>query len=91
MPVYVDNARIPFGRMKMCHMLADTLGELHAMAARIGLRRRWFQSQASVPHYDVSLSKRQLAVDAGAVELDRRQMGQLVLRLRRESKQGEGS
>lgn len=85
MSVYVDDAKIPYGRMKMCHMLADTEDELHRMADRIGVKRRWFQQQASVPHYDVSLSKRRLAVEAGAVELGRRDVGKLIQRLRREA------
>ena len=51
MPVYVDNQKNPYGRMKMCHMLADTLEELHAMADLIGIKRKWFQNE-STPHYD---------------------------------------
>lgn len=54
--------------MVMCHMIADTLDELHAMADRIGIRRKWFQSQSSTPHYDICKAKRALAVKAGAVE-----------------------
>lgn len=44
MTVYVDDMRAPFGRMKMCHMVADSDAELHAMAARIGVARRWHQA-----------------------------------------------
>lgn len=75
MPVYVDNMRAPFGRMLMCHMVADTLDELHAMADRIGVARRWYQGPPVTrwPHYDIALSKRALAVVAGAQEIKRRE------------------
>lgn len=63
MTVYVDDMRAPFGRMIMCHMIADTSKELHAMAARIGVARRWCQYPGTwKEHYDVCLSKREVAV-----------------------------
>lgn len=71
MAVYVDDARHPFGRMLMGHMLADTLGELHDMARAIGMQRRWYQP-LSHPHYDVSLERRAVAVSLGALQVDRR-------------------
>ena len=76
MAVYVDKARHPFGRMVMCHMMADTLEELHAMADQIGVARRWFQNKRS-PHYDICLSKRALAVGNGAVECGREKIVEL--------------
>lgn len=48
-------------------MTADTLDELHALADAIGLRRAWFQKRARVPHYDLTPSKRELALRAGAI------------------------
>lgn len=54
--------------MVMCHMLADTVAELHEFAARIGLRREWFQD-GSAPHYDVCKSRRVTAIKLGAIEL----------------------
>jgi hypothetical protein len=73
MSVYVDKGSISFRGMKMAHMIADTLEELHTMAAAIGMQRRWFQAAppASFPHYDVSQSKRALAIAKGTIECDR--------------------
>lgn len=72
MSVYVDTPQWQFGRMVMCHMVADSLDELHDMAARIGVQRRWFQDCYSAQHYDICKSKRALAVEAGAIECGRR-------------------
>jgi hypothetical protein len=75
MSVYVDDMRARFGRMVMCHMVADTLDELHAMADRIGVARRWHQGPPTGrwPHYDIALSKRALAVAAGALPIRQRE------------------
>ena len=85
MSVYVDKARNQFGRMVMCHMIADTLEELHAMADKIGMKRAWFQGNASWPHYDLSLTKKAAAIANGAIELDRRPFHEVLKRLRREA------
>lgn len=79
MTVYVDDAQHAFGRMIMCHMFSPNLEQLHAMADRIGIARRWFQDprtmpKVSWPHYDIAKGKRTLAVKFGAVECDRYQM-----------------
>ncbi len=66
MAVYIDNAQHKFGRMKMSHMMADTLEELHDMAQIIGLKREWFQDKR-YPHYDVSKAKRREAIEHGAI------------------------
>lgn len=71
MTVYVDDMRAKFGRMVMCHMIADTEAELHAMADQIGVDRRWYQGD----HYDIALSKRAKAVEFGAAEVTWRQLG----------------
>jgi len=93
MAVYVDDMRAAYGRMVMCHMLADTDDELHAMAARIGVARRWWQSpeKTSGSHYDIALSKRALAVAAGAVEITMRQAGAMNIRRRRTGQLGDPS
>lgn len=77
MTVYVDDAKHPYGRMMMmmCHMIADNRKELFEMADRIGVRRKWLQ-KAGTPHehFDICLSKRELAVMAGAVEVTSREL-----------------
>jgi hypothetical protein len=75
MTVYVDDVRIParVGRIsaRWSHLMVgpyDDIAELHAFAARIGLRRSWFQNKPwPRAHYDVTESKRQQAIAAGAV------------------------
>lgn len=83
MAVYVDDMyRTPmgrFGRMKMSHMVGDTEAELHAMADRIGLPRRWYQGD----HYDVGMAMREKAIAAGAVPLSMRDLGMIVIGKRR--------
>lgn len=75
MSVYVDwlcrHGWVMRGRpVESCHLLADTLDELHAFAKKIGLKRSWFQN-GSAPHYDLTASRRSEAVRAGAIELTR--------------------
>lgn len=55
-----------------CHLFdtEDDLDALHAFAAKIGLKREWFQPHRLVPHYDLTASRRALAVLTGAVEVD---------------------
>ena len=73
MTVYVDSTKTPYGRMLMSHMVADSLDELHTMAFKIGLRRKWFQD-VRLPHYDVSQSKKLLAINLGAVEISSKEL-----------------
>ena len=84
MPVYVDNMRARFGRMVMCHMIADTTDELHAMADKIGVSRRWIQSEGtSREHYDICLSKKHEAVSLGAIEVT---MQELAIKIKERRK-----
>lgn len=83
MAVYVDDMKAKFGRMVMCHLIADTDEELHAMAATIGVARKWHQAPPRhESHYDIAKSKRQKAIDAGAVEITWRQAGCMTSRRR---------
>ena len=73
MTVYVDKEKNGYGYMKMCHMTATSLTELHAMADTIGINRKWFQDK-SIPHYDICQSKKRLAIQNGAIEVDAKTM-----------------
>lgn len=75
MTVYVDDMRANFGRMIMCHMIADTDQELRAMADKIGVAQRWHQGD----HFDISISRRILALQSGAVEITWRQCSMMCL------------
>lgn len=79
MSVYVDNMRAGYGRMIMCHMIADSREELDAMAERIGVLRKWIQHPGTPKeHYDISLSKRSEAIAAGAKQITMRELAAMV-------------
>jgi len=81
--VYVDDMRAGYGRMVMCHMVADSTGELLAMADRIGVARKWIQAKGTHrEHFDICLAKRKLAVAAGAIELTRKELLRVTLERR---------
>ena len=80
-----DDAPACFRNKPSCHMFADTLAELHAMAELIGMRRSWFQNHRLLPHYDLVPSKRVLAIRWGAIEVDRVTSVEIWQRLRAEA------
>ena len=71
MTVYVDDAVTLWRGQRWAHLMADTLEELHAMAARLGLPRHAFQDKRSGVHYDVSSDLRLQALQLGAVAISR--------------------
>jgi hypothetical protein len=76
--VYVDDMNAPYGRMKMCHLFADTIEELHQMVDKIGVNRKWFQTKNQrFPHYDICLAKKKLAIQNGAKEVRWRDISKL--------------
>ena len=79
MSVYVDNMKAKYGTMIMCHMLADTEEELHEMAAKIGINKKWHQYPGTYKsHYDISLTKKDLAIKNGAILVNRRFIANLL-------------
>ena len=79
MGVYVDSCGHSFGRMKMCHMIADSRIELIAMAEMIGVEVGWIQAAGTpTEHFDVCMSKRKLAIGYGAQPINRRKLAILI-------------
>jgi hypothetical protein len=77
MAVYVNKLRTRFGGLSLCHLLADSLEELHAAAQKIGVDPALFQRD-QIPHYDLSRAKREQAIKAGAKVIDRQGLAALV-------------
>ena len=78
MTVYVDDAVTLWRGRRWAHLMADTLDELHAFAARLGLPRHAFQDKTSGAHYDVSADLRELAIALGAMPISRHRDRALV-------------
>jgi len=94
MTVYVDDSAIPAtvsnGRSRhtssWSHLFADSQDELHEFAARLGLRRSYFQegkprgdgTPSPFWHYDVTSGKRQQALALGAVPVACRDSPQIM-------------
>lgn len=86
MTVYVDDwrqqAKVGRHSARWSHMFSDSSDEeLHALAARIGLKRSYFQKPndplQTARHYDVTENKRLAAISAGAVEISWRDGGRM--------------
>jgi Protein of unknown function (DUF4031) len=68
MSIYVDDMKASFGRMIMCHMVADTHHELVEMARKIGVAVFWIQKMDTADeHFDICKSKRARTIAAGAI------------------------
>ncbi len=99
MPVYVDDMYLypmgRFGRMKMSHMVADTIEELHAMADKIGVARKWVQKEhlgKGWVHYDIAMEKRTKAIEHGAIPITMKELAHMTYawkQLRRHLREAE--
>lgn len=94
MTVYVDDMHLTdlgrYGRMRMCHMIADTTDELTDMALRIGVDPKWIQKAGTErEHFDIATTKRALAVAAGAIEITMRHAAALTAHRRQFGKLGQ--
>ncbi len=57
---------------RWCHMWCAPGDEaaLHEIAAKIGMKREWFQNRPRFPHYDLTPGRRVEALHAGVLEVD---------------------
>lgn len=70
-----------------CHLLADDVGELHAMADALGMPRRLFQEHQWRWHYDLPAAMRAEAIVLGAREVDMHFIGALLRGRRRATRE----
>ncbi len=84
--ILIDNtpAKGPHGG-EWFHMATDNLAEggleeLHTMGEALGLRRQWLHHRPGLPHYDIPLEQKLLALRLGATEVSTRE---LIRRCRR--------
>lgn len=88
MAVYVDELNVCLKSRKWpyaqsCHLVADSVEELHYFAGRMRLKPAWFQDKPELPHYDLTKGMRLLAVKLGAVEVNRKMISDLMKKNRR--------
>ena len=81
MAAYVDRPQWYWRAQYWCHLLADSLDELHDFAGRLGKPRQAFQARR-LPHYDLTIVQRRIALDLGAIEVRSRDIVLLARRLR---------
>ena len=77
MAILVDPAIYLWRGMMWCHMVSDVdADELHAFAARLGLKREWSQERpkSSAHHYDITATRRAKAIRMGAVPVTAREL-----------------
>lgn len=82
--IYVDEPIHKFGRMIMCHMIADTTEELLDMCNKIGVDSKWIQYPNTYrEHFDICKTKRLQAIKNGAVRITSKE---LIIKVKRKKK-----
>lgn len=62
------------------HLVADSVEELHAFAAAVGIKRCWFENRRGKhhPHYDIPVSMREVVLRAGVVKVSAREIVEIL-------------
>lgn len=83
--IYVDDlvncaASKKWPYRQACHLFTDvhSLELLHQFARQLGLKRAWFQQHGTMPHYDLTASKRIQAIKSGATWIGREKTAEII-------------
>jgi Protein of unknown function (DUF4031) len=82
MAVYVDDSRLAWRGKSWCHLVADSINELHTFAEQLGLNCAWFQDRTMYPHYDVTVKVKERALALGAYAGNKRTIISCAKRLK---------
>ncbi len=85
--VFVDAAINRWNKKLWCHLTADSLTELHEFADRLNLKREWFQNHKLIPHYDITKSKRAIAIKLGAIAITTEERAAEVIKRLKENRE----
>ncbi len=80
MPVYIDDAKIPWRGREWCHMLSipPESEQLCKIARKMGLKDIWLQDEVGHwPHFDVVIEYRDLAIHFGAIPITQKELAHL--------------
>lgn len=94
MSVYVDEMDTCIQSKKWpykyaCHLVADSVEELHEFAVLLGLHRTWFQGSGSIPHYDLTTRMRREAIRLGAISISRKEFAKILKKYRKRKTGGQ--
>ena len=69
--IIVDTIKV---KGKWMHLTGYPIEDLHKFAESINLNRRWFQNKEDEPHYDISITKLEIAKQKGAIQVNHSQI-----------------
>ena len=75
--IYVDSPvfkKSPNGRKLYAHMVADSLAEVHAFAAKIGVKPHFWHKHDRLSHYDITSEQHVIALVEGAQLVSSREL-----------------
>lgn len=83
MACYVDDPQWERWHGLSGHLIADSIEELQEMANSLSLSKKFFMKDALTPHYQLPAGRRDAAITAGAIALERTTFMAVVARINR--------